>query len=162
MQLDSPPPTLLPPAPPTPTTPRTRAILDNPALAERSVQLLQTFQGFARLTPDDAQCVVGYMREVLFAKGEVMLRAGDQGNASFMLLLLEGEVSVRVELPDVGDDGPLSVLGPGSVLGEMSMLDGAPRSATCTAITPVMAAGLARRGLERLLQDHPAVAARLL
>jgi CRP-like cAMP-binding protein len=48
------------------------------------------------------------------------------------------------------------------VLGEMSLLDGAPRSATCTAVTDILAAGLARRGLERLVDEHPKVAAKLL
>jgi CRP/FNR family transcriptional regulator, cyclic AMP receptor protein len=40
-------------------------------------------------------------------------------------------------------------------------LDGSPRSATCTAVSAVRAAGLSRKGLEALLQAHPAVAARL-
>ncbi len=44
----------------------------------------------------------------------------------------------------------------------MALLDGAPRSATCTAVSAVQAAGLARRGLERLIDEHPRVAARLM
>lgn len=39
----------------------------------------------------------------------------------------------------------------GSVLGELSLRDGAPRAATCTAAGDLLAAGLVRKGLERLI-----------
>ena len=42
------------------------------------------------------------------------------------------------------------------------MLDGAPRSATCRAVSDVQAAGLSRQDLQRLIDEHPKVAARLL
>ena len=37
-----------------------------------------------------------------------------------------------------------------------------PRSANCTALSTVMAAGMSRLGLEQLIQDHPRAAAKLL
>jgi hypothetical protein len=40
--------------------------------------------------------------------------------------------------------------------------DGAPRSATCVAVSAVQAAGLSRQGLERLVEQHPEVAAKLM
>lgn len=141
---------------------RTRAITDNPALAARTIELLQTFNAFVRLDAQDARCIAAYMREVSYGRGELLFRSGDQHNASHLLLVLEGEVAVDASSPGPHGSVPISVLGAGSVLGEMSLLDGAPRSATCTAITEVRAAGLARRGLERLLDEHPRVAAKLL
>jgi CRP-like cAMP-binding protein len=78
-----------------------------------------------------------------------------------MLLVLEGEVQV-----DAGQDRtepvPISVLGPGDLLGEMSLIDGAPRSATCTAMSPLRAAALSRRALETLFDQHPRTAAKLM
>jgi CRP-like cAMP-binding protein len=44
----------------------------------------------------------------------------------------------------------------------MGVLDGAPRSATCTATTDIYAAVLSRTALMRLLKDEPRVGARLL
>jgi CRP-like cAMP-binding protein len=44
----------------------------------------------------------------------------------------------------------------------MSLLDGSPRSASCTAMSPVRAAGLSRRGLELLLEEQPRVAAKFI
>lgn len=142
--------------------PRTRAIAENPALLQRTIALLQTFNAFVRLDELDARCIAAYMREVGYLPGELLFRSGDKNHASHLLLLLEGEVSVDASSPGPFGSVPISVLGAGSVLGEMSLLDGAPRSATCTAISNIRAAGLARRGLERLIDEHPRVAAKLM
>ncbi|NIC39513.1 Crp/Fnr family transcriptional regulator, partial [Aquabacterium sp. A08] len=54
------------------------------------------------------------------------------------------------------------VMGPGSWIGELSLLDGGPRSASCVASTELRLAALGRDELERLMDEHPAVASRLL
>lgn len=138
---------------------RTRPLAEAPALAARAAQLLRTPQAFITLAPAEAQTVVGYMRLVSFAAGNVVFREGDDGSSSYMLLLLEGEVAIDA---GYGDAVPISVVGPGSVIGEMALIDGSPRSASCTAMSAVSAAGLSRRGLEILLDEHPRVAARLM
>ncbi len=139
--------------------PRTRPLDETPALAQQAVTLLRTPQALVALTDDDARHVIPYMRLVSFAAGTTVFREGDDAGTSYLLLLLEGEVSV-----DAGRENPvpISVLGPGSIIGEMALLDGAPRSASCTAVSAVRAAGLSRRGLELLLDEHPQVAARLI
>ncbi len=146
------------------TVPRTRAIAESPRLAARAAELLQGFRAFTRLDADDARTVVAYLREVSYSRGELLFRAGDSQASAHLLLLLEGEVAVDtgVDTSAGRGDVPIAVLGAGSVLGEMALLDGAPRSATCTAMSDVQAAGLARRGLERLIDEHPRVAAKLL
>ncbi|MBI3369783.1 MAG: cyclic nucleotide-binding domain-containing protein [Burkholderiales bacterium] len=142
---------------------RTRPIAETPAYAERAAQLLGTPQAMVQLDADDARQVVRMMRLVSFAKGTVLFREGDDSALSYLLLLLEGEVSV-----DSGEGGPaddavaISVLGPGSIIGEMALLDGAPRSASCTALSTIHAAGLSRRGLELLIAEQPRVAAKLM
>ena len=144
------------------TVPRTRAIAESPRLAERAITLLQGFRAFVQLDAQDARTVVAYLREVSFSRGEVLFRAGDSHASSHLLLVLEGEVAVDTGTSTPGGSMPIAVLGAGSVLGEMALLDGAPRSATCTAMSDVQAAGLARRGLERLIDEHPKVAAKLM
>lgn len=145
-----------------PGTPRTRPLDETPALAERAAQMLRTPQAMVQLDAADARHVVRLMRLVSFPKGTVLFREGDDSASGYLLLLLEGEVSV-----DTAESGPaeavaISVLGPGSIIGEMALLDGAPRSASCTALSPIHAAGLSRRGLELLIDQHPGVAARLM
>jgi CRP-like cAMP-binding protein len=126
------------------------------------VELLTGWRAFVRLDSVDATTVAAYLREVRYAPGEVLFRAGDSMAVSHLLVLLHGEVSVDTGTDLPGLEVPIAVLGPGAVLGEMALLDGAPRSATVTAVTAVQAAGLARRGLERLIDEHPGVAARLM
>lgn len=145
--------------PGSPLPQRTRPLSETPALAQRAALLLRTPQAFVTLTPEEAQVVVGYMRLASFAAGSVVFRDGDDSTNSYMLLVLEGEVSIDA---GYGDAVPISVVGPGSVIGEMALIDGAPRSASCTAMSSVTAAGLGRRGLEMLLDEHPRIAARLM
>lgn len=144
------------------TVPRTRAIAENPALAARAAELLQRLRAFVRLDADDARVVVAYLREVSFLRGDVLLRAGDTHPHAHLLLVLDGEVAVDTATRVPGGSVPIAVLGAGSVLGEMAVLDGAPRSATCTAMSDVQAAGLTQRGLERLIDENPRVGARLM
>ena len=80
-----------------------------------------------------------------------------------MLLVLSGEVSVETAEPGRGSKAvAISALGAGALLGEMSLLDGEPRSTECTAVSAVQAAGLSRQGLDQLVAQHPQVAAKLL
>lgn len=144
------------------SAPRTRPIEENPIQAVRAVELLRTPSALEPLTPEDARQVVAFMRLVTFPAGSVLFREGDKAGTSYMLLILEGEVNIDVGAQPGTESVTISALGPGSILGEMSLLDNAPRSAQCTAISPVVAAGLSRGGLERLVEEHPKVAARLL
>lgn len=138
-----------------------RSFADAPALAERAADLLRTPHALLQLTPPEAARVVAQMQLLSFPQGETLFREGDAA-AEHMLLLLDGEVAIDTAGDGEGVPVAVSVVGPGSVLGEMAMLDGAPRSASCVAVTPVQAAGLHRRGLERLIDTDPRAAAKLL
>ena len=100
--------------------------------------------------------------DYVFPAGTTLFSAGDASNTGYMLLLLEGDVSV-----DTGNSGgaskvDISSIGPGALMGELALMDGAPRSATCTAISPVVAAGLSSGGLQRLIEQFPQVAIKLV
>ena len=53
-------------------------------------------------------------------------------------------------------------MGPGSLIGELGLLDGAPRSASCVAQTDLSVAVMTRQQLLRLLQEQPRVGAKLV
>lgn len=139
-----------------------RLLSDTPELAERAADLLRTPGALLNLTPAEASSVVAQMRVVHFGAGVTLFREGDDIRPDHMLLLLDGEVAV--DMAATGRPGPvaISVVGPGSVIGEMALLDGAPRSASCTTVSTVQAAGLSRRGLEALIDQQPRAAAKLL
>jgi CRP-like cAMP-binding protein len=141
---------------------RTRSFDDSPALAAQATDMLRAPRTMLPLSADDAQHIVRQMRLVSAPRGTLLFREGDESRSNHMLLLLEGEVSVESAAAPGAHAVAISVLGAGSIIGEMAMIDGAPRSANCSAITNVLAAGLSRQGLERLLLEQPLAAAKLL
>lgn len=138
-----------------------RSLTETPALADLALELLRTDGGMSDLSPEDSACIVGYMGLVSYHAGTTVFRQGDASHTSYLLLLLSGEVSVETSDARAGQVA-ISVLGPGNIIGEMGLLDGSPRSATCTASTAVQAGGLSRKALERLIEEHPRVAAKLV
>jgi CRP/FNR family transcriptional regulator, cyclic AMP receptor protein len=140
------------------------SIFESPDLSPEEVaaRLLVTSSALDDLTLRDAVKVVGYMRPKAFPAGTVFIREGEARRNDFMLLVLEGDISVESAYLSDGEQLVYDVLGPGSLIGEMGMLDGAPRSANCTAVTDVAAAILTRTALMRLLKDDPALGSRLL
>ncbi len=88
-----------------------------------------------------------------------MLREGEAGD--FMLMLLQGRVNVQKR--DAGNTPQLlATLDAGKTLGEMSMIDGEPRFATCVAAEPVVLAVLDRESLARIIVEQPMLGAKIL
>lgn len=141
--------------------PRTRPLEEVPALAARAAELLCLPSAVAPLALAEARQIVAYMRLVTLPTGAVVFHEGERAGNSYMLLLLEGQVTVDLGAVAASDSVTISAIGPGAIIGEMSMLDATPRSAQCTAMSPIVAAGLSRVGLERLIEEHPKVAAKL-
>ncbi len=143
---------------------RMPSIFENPELEpeELAARLLVTPTALDDLTLADAMKVVAYMRPQRIAAGTVFIQEGETRRNDYMLLILEGDIAVESDLPGVNDSMVVNIIGPGHLIGEMGLLDGAPRSATCTASTDIAAAVLSRTGLMRLLKDHPRVGSKLL
>lgn len=128
---------------------------------ERAAALLAAGGTLVELSREDAASVVDYMRPRRVAAGTVVVRAGEGGDDQAMSLILSGEATVEAE--HAGMDGiVVSVLGPGGLIGEMGLIDQGARSATCTATTDLALAVLTRDALKRMIEERPAVAARLL
>lgn len=111
------------------------------------------------LTPEEASTLGALMPHVRARAGQVLIKEGDVGD--WMLLLLSGTVDV-IKTSANGTVSRLAVVKQGTSLGEMSMLDAAPRYASCVAIDDVQAGVLTREVIARLIQEHPAIGAKLL
>ena len=140
------------------------SIFENPDMAPEEVaaRLLVTASALDDLTLADASKVVAYMRPRRIAAGTVFIQEGEAKRNDYMLLVLEGDIAVESALPGRHETMVVNIIGPGHLIGEMGLIDGSPRSATCTANTQIYAAVLSRTALMRLLKDHPQVGARLL
>jgi len=85
-------------------------------------------------------------------KGRTFIRQGD--TTASMFVIMEGAARVVVEKAD-GETQDVAVLAGGEVVGEMSLMTGAPRTATVTAITPMRAIEIAKPAIEDLLKTSP-------
>ena len=95
--------------------------------------------------------LANYMYPYRGEKGIAVFREGD--SESFMCLICEGQLQIaRGDCPTV-----LSLLGPGSTVGEMALIDGSPRSASALALTEALLYVLTRSNFFRLAEDHPAI-----
>jgi CRP/FNR family cyclic AMP-dependent transcriptional regulator len=130
--------------------------------ASRAAELLIAPTALMQLSPAEALAIVSYMTPRRIPMDTTFIHEGDKTETGYMLLLLEGEVTVENIVVSRHQPVTVSVLGPGSLIGEMGLIDGQARLASCTASTDVTCAILSRAALEKLSQDDPQTAAKLL
>jgi CRP/FNR family cyclic AMP-dependent transcriptional regulator len=111
------------------------------------------------LTAEQAADLTARGRARRFRRGATLFNEGD--SSDHIALVTRGRVKVSY-LTERGDEILLAVRGPGDLLGELSALDGQPRSATVTALEPVEAHVVGAVGFKAFLEAHPVVALRLL
>jgi CRP-like cAMP-binding protein len=92
-------------------------------------QLMTTFPLFKGFTANGTQRLIDVGEVTQQAPGDVLLREGD--TAEFVLLVLTGKLEVFVQRE--GKDLILTEAGPGTILGELAVLCGIPRSASVRA-----------------------------
>ena len=113
----------------------------------------------AGLAETDLAIVGRHLERRAYVPGERIIERGAVADA--LLLLESGRASVTV---DVAGQGPrrLSTLGPGMCFGEAALVTGERRTADVRADSEVVCLALTTDGFAALLDEHPAVAARLL
>lgn len=80
-----------------------------------------------------------------YMEGATIVREGDAGDSFF--IVLSGQAKVLVK------NRKVNRILPGDHFGEISLLDGEPRSASVVSETPMIAATIGRKGFERLVQS---------
>ena len=139
----------------------TRFIPKSPE-AELAQELLCSAPLLAPFTAHEAAVLVRQMSVLRFKAGEMLLREGDSVNTAYLLMLLDGDATAETLAVSREKPMTMTVLEPGAVLGEMGLLDGAPRSVSCRADTDVLCASLTRAAVLQLTEHAPIVAAKLM
>ena len=111
-----------------------------------------------RLTDPEAKSLEDRSRRKSYARGAIIFRAGDPGGEAFVLRSGRVKVSARRRNREI----ILAVLDPGSLLGEVSAIDGGSRSATVVALEPVEVDVTSFDDFREFLDEHPRVAGELL
>jgi CRP/FNR family transcriptional regulator, cyclic AMP receptor protein len=109
---------------------------------------------FSEFGEKGLQRVAAIAKEVKFPAGKEIAKQGETGIGFHMIV--EGEATVSV------DGVNHASLGPGSYFGEMSLLDGGPRSATVTAATELKTVSLTSWDFNVLLDQFPELTKNLL
>jgi CRP/FNR family cyclic AMP-dependent transcriptional regulator len=108
---------------------------------------------------NEVQTLAHFMHAYRAETGVEIIREGDGGD--FMLMLIEGRAEVykrdRWNTPQL-----LATVEAGRTLGEMSMIDGDARFATCLAAEPTLIAVLDRESLARIIVEQPLLGAKIL
>ena len=107
----------------------------------------------------EVRTLAHFMEAYRAEPGMEILREGDGGD--FMLMLVEGKVEVR-KLDRWNTPQVLAGVEAGRTLGEMSMIDGEARFATCVAVEPTLIAVLDRERLARIIVEQPLLGAKIL
>lgn len=113
-----------------------------------SNRLLEYFEPFAGLTREQSSLLRERLQRCSFPAGERFIRAGDPGDALY--LIADGRVEVRRP-----DGHLLALLSKGHFAGEMALLNREPRVADCVAASKVRAWRLAREDFEPLAEKIP-------
>lgn len=113
------------------------------------------FKGrFGRYDADDLAKLVAFAPPVAFDIGDLLCSQGRQGESCY--ILVSGRVDVTRHVS--GKARQLATLGRGDVVGQMVLIDSAPRTATVSAQSPVAALHVDRLGFDALAESHSPLA----
>ena len=123
------------------------------------LSLLQSVPIFSDLSPSDLNKIAERMIQRTYVKGQMILLEDDLGQTFFVIA--GGSVKIT-RLSDDGREVILAMLGESDFFGEMSLLDGAGRSANVVALEPSEVLTLSRNNFLEILQDYPKISISLL
>jgi CRP/FNR family cyclic AMP-dependent transcriptional regulator len=109
---------------------------------------------FSLLPADFVAALFGQARTVALARNQALFRAGDPCDGCYRIV--EGLLKVTAAAPS-RRERILAILGPRALVGELSMIDGAPRSASVTAIRDSRLAFVTRAAFESFAKANPEV-----
>jgi CRP-like cAMP-binding protein len=102
---------------------------------------------FEALAPEEVREIVGICEQLNASAGDELFGQGDEADALY--IVESGELQVRATTP-AGEDVVLAMLGSGSVVGEMSLIAGGPRSASVEVISNASIFKLGRDSFDEL------------
>ena len=116
------------------------------------LEIIEHIKLFEDFTQDEVKVLCHYMTCYAAPRDFTLLEEGAEGD--FLLLILSGSVRMNKLIFRHGVK-MIAEAGVGDTLGEMSLVDGRPRFASCFANVPTDFAVLTREGLNQILIHHP-------
>ena len=138
---------------------RFEKVSDNLTISEELGSLLGRAPLFSDFSLDDIKTLADYMGVYRAQSGETIIREGDVGD--FMLLIVRGEVDI-LKRGHHREQQHMTSVGAGTTIGEMSMIDGEPRFATCRTTQATTFAVLTRDNMAKIVLEQPQLGSKIL
>ncbi len=122
-------------------------------------EILRQLTFFSDLSDDELEVVAKITNLKSYKLGDTVFNDNDSGESVY--LIRTGEVKACKKAPD-GELFTLTLMKEGEIFGEMSFLDGRPRSATIVAISDLEVFVIERKDFEGLIDDNPWVVYKML
>lgn len=132
---------------------------DASSFVDRILEIIERIRLFEDFERGEIGILAAQMRCYRAPAGAIVIREGDSGD--FMLIPLDGQCEI-VRNDPAGVPQRIGLAGPGKILGEMSMIDGEPRFASCIALEDTLFAMIDRDGLSRIIADDPRFGIKIL
>jgi CRP/FNR family transcriptional regulator, cyclic AMP receptor protein len=129
------------------------------AMQQEITRMLGHNQFFDEFTPANITTLCRFMDIYRAEPGQLLIREGDSDD--YMLFILQGLTNI-VKTDDSGIRRSMTTSGAGTSLGEMSMIDGEPRFASCIAIDTTTFALFSRHSMIQIIMDEPSLGAKIL
>ena len=126
---------------------------------EQIFEMIGHSKFFSDFTRSDIRLLAGAMQVYRAQPGQTIIREGDIDD--YMMLIVRGRVEIMKKDRNASMQ-PMTSVGAGATLGEMSMIDGEPRFATCTAQELTLFAVLSRDAMVRIILEEPSLGAKIL
>jgi acetaldehyde dehydrogenase/alcohol dehydrogenase len=114
----------------------------------------------AHIPPVERQVLLSYLDQRTAPRDTILWHEGSPGDGC--LLLDEGSIRLEVSTEEADADAVLGYIGEDCVVGELSLIDGMPRSASAIAHTDIVYRYLSSTSVSAIREAHPAVAAELM
>jgi CRP-like cAMP-binding protein len=114
---------------------------------------------FVDFTRENIISLANFMQVYHAVPGDTIIREGDTDD--YMLFIMEGRVNI-VKTDAHGELRAMTSVGPGATLGEMSMIDGEPRFASCIAVDATTFSVFSRDSMVDIIMADPALGAKIL
>lgn len=136
-------------------------IADDPELMGRLATMLSDSSWATSLEGPDIERLGHYLTTCSAPAGRTLFIENDPGE--FMAVILEGTVEIsKADTKNGVSQKTLTRMGAGRAFGELSLVDGDPRSATATVIEPTVLAVLTTEAFERMIGKDKSLALKLL
>ena len=136
-----------------------QSVGDAEAMVQQIFEMIGHSKFFSDFTHEDVEQLAAFMQVYRADTGEAIIREGEVDD--YLILIVDGRVEIS-KADSQGELRPMTIVSAGATLGEMSMIDGEPRFATCIALEPTTFAVLSRSSMVKIIIEEPALGSKIL